>query len=128
MCHETCEENGSIIESAAGWAGKCVIMRANGALLRSSINEGVTIESVRDNWDQIIDIKNAKKFNSIGEASGALVTSLEGLRTGEASETPGDVFEFTNKETILYALGGNTCIQLYAYFITHLKSDFYFVL
>lgn len=23
LCHEDCEENGSIIESAAGWATKC---------------------------------------------------------------------------------------------------------
>lgn len=23
LCHESCEENGSIIESAAGWASKC---------------------------------------------------------------------------------------------------------
>lgn len=24
LCHEDCEENGSIIESAVGWAGKCM--------------------------------------------------------------------------------------------------------
>lgn len=24
LCHEDCEENGSIIESAAGWATKCI--------------------------------------------------------------------------------------------------------
>jgi len=23
LCHEECEENGSIIEAALGWAGKC---------------------------------------------------------------------------------------------------------
>lgn len=23
LCHESCEDNGSIIESAVGWAGKC---------------------------------------------------------------------------------------------------------
>lgn len=23
LCHEDCQENGSIIESAIGWAGKC---------------------------------------------------------------------------------------------------------
>jgi len=25
LCHENCKENGSIIESAAGWATKCKI-------------------------------------------------------------------------------------------------------
>lgn len=23
LCHETCEDNGSVIEAAAGWVGKC---------------------------------------------------------------------------------------------------------
>jgi len=23
LCHESCEDNGSLIEAAGGWAGKC---------------------------------------------------------------------------------------------------------
>lgn len=27
LCHEDCEDNGSIIESAAGWATKCLYLK-----------------------------------------------------------------------------------------------------
>jgi len=27
LCHENCDENGSIIESAAGWATKCKTLK-----------------------------------------------------------------------------------------------------
>lgn len=113
LCHESCEENGSIIESAGGWAGKCAIVRADGALLRSTLNDGVSIEDVRNKWPQIVDLSNAKKLNTIGEASGALMNSLEKLRGGQSdNESEGVVYEFTNKETILYALAGrNGVIQ-----------------
>lgn len=46
-------------------------------------------------------------MNTIGEASGALMQSLEGLKTGQVDQQSGNVFEFTNRDTILYALGGN---------------------
>lgn len=106
LCHESCEENGSIIESAAGWAGRCTIVRANGSLLRSKITDGVTIEDVKNNWAKITDITNAQRLNSIQEASGALMTSLEGLRTGNLDVEEQDLYEYGNTQTILYALGG----------------------
>lgn len=115
MCHESCQENGSIIESAAGWAGKCTIVRSNGSLLRTKISDKVNIENVRDNWEKITDISNAKRINTIQDATGALMTSLEGLRSrqergGEEEEV--DNYEFNNKDAILYALGGNNVFLL----------------
>nr|CAH7749030.1 unnamed protein product [Callosobruchus chinensis] len=104
LCHESCEENGSIIESAAGWAGKCAIIRSNGALLRSSVVDDVTIEKVRDKWDQICDLDNSRRMNSAQEATGALLESLEGLKNKEDEENA-DIFEFGNKDGMLYALG-----------------------
>lgn len=50
LCHEDCSENGSIIESALGWAGKCHLIRSNGCILRSNKNELVNPEAVQDNW------------------------------------------------------------------------------
>lgn len=123
LCHESCQENGSIIEAAGGWAGKCTIVRGNGALLRSRLDEGVTIESVRDKWTQITDLTDAKKIDTIGEASGALMTSLEGLRNGQGDQSPGDEYEFTNRETILYALGGRC---LHFQFITEIVCSYRF--
>lgn len=75
-------------------------------MLRSNITEGVTIESVRDKWTQITDMTDAKRLNTIGEASGVLMNALENLRDGQTDQSVSDVYEFTNKETILYALGG----------------------
>lgn len=49
-------------------------------------------------------------FSSIQEATGALIQSLEGLsgtQESQSSEGNSDSFEFSNKDTILYALGGN---------------------
>nr|CAI5840992.1 unnamed protein product [Callosobruchus analis] len=104
LCHESCQENGSIIESAAGWAGKCAIIRSNGALLRSSVLDDVTIEKVRDKWDQICDLDNSRRMNSAQEATGALMEALEGLKNKVEDEKP-DIFEFGNRDGMLYALG-----------------------
>lgn len=65
LCHESCTENGCIVESAAGWAGKCYIVKSRGGLLRTSIGDKVTIESVRDNWGAVTDMTNAKNMKNI---------------------------------------------------------------
>ncbi|CAH1978141.1 unnamed protein product [Acanthoscelides obtectus] len=104
LCHESCQENGSIIESAAGWAGKCAIFRSNGALLRSTVVDDVTVEKVRDKWDQICDLSNAKRMTSAQESTGALMEALEGLKNKVEEETV-DTYEFGSKDAMLYALG-----------------------
>ncbi|KAF7284371.1 peroxisomal Multifunctional enzyme type 2 isoform X2 [Rhynchophorus ferrugineus] len=114
MCHDDCEENGSVIEAAAGWAGKCTIIRANGTLLRSPESDNVSIENVKQNWSKITDITNYSLLSSIQEATGALIESLdasgtkEGTNNQDSDET--DVFEYTDKDLILYALGVGTTV------------------
>ncbi|KAJ8937307.1 hypothetical protein NQ314_011946 [Rhamnusium bicolor] len=99
LCHESCQENGSIIESAAGWAGKCTIVRANGSLLRTKISDGVEVENVRDNWEKITDLSDAERLNSIQEASLALMNSLEGLKVGASLSKPEELkFLYENHE------------------------------
>ncbi|XP_057653667.1 peroxisomal multifunctional enzyme type 2-like isoform X1 [Diorhabda carinulata] len=111
LCHESCQENGSIIEAAAGWAGRCTIVRANGALLRSNIEDGVSIENVKTNWETIRDISNAKRLDSIQDATGALIASLEGLKSGNIESDNEDVFNFCNKDKILYALAVGASVE-----------------
>ena len=65
LCHESCEANGCIIDSAAGWAGQCIIVKSRGSLLRTNIGDPVTIENVRDNWSSITDMSNAKQMKNI---------------------------------------------------------------
>ncbi|CAG9766389.1 unnamed protein product [Ceutorhynchus assimilis] len=107
LCHDSCQENGSVVESAGGWAGKVTLVRSNGALLRSSIQDGVTVEKVAQNWDRITDMDKAGTFGAIQEVTGALIENLEGLKTSDVSQAQDspDVFDFTNRDTILYALG-----------------------
>ncbi|XP_058795537.1 peroxisomal multifunctional enzyme type 2-like [Phymastichus coffea] len=107
LCHDDCQENGSIIESAVGWAGKCRLLRSNGTLLRKNLNDTVTPEAVRDNWSAVIDMNGAKSFDTITEVTGELMTALEQLRTGASSSNKETVFQtnYQFRDSILYALG-----------------------
>ncbi|KAK4883830.1 hypothetical protein RN001_000101 [Aquatica leii] len=109
LCHDSCEESGAIIETAAGWAGKIQVFRSNGTLLRQKITDGVSIENVRDSWPEIINMKGSQGCDSIREATGTLMESLEFLKNGSeqalSMSREGDIFTFASKDLILYALG-----------------------
>ncbi|XP_067007857.2 peroxisomal multifunctional enzyme type 2 [Anabrus simplex] len=110
LCHESCEENGSIIESAAGWAGKCYMVRGQGALLRARMTDGVTVEDVYNKWNEVTDMSGATRCNSIEEASSSFMTLLEKLKSGsqdseEENQTVVEDFSYTTRDLILYALG-----------------------
>lgn len=90
-------------------------VRGKGAVLRSSISEDVTPEKVRDAWSKVTDMSEAEHLGSITEATGSLVQILDGLMnpvdtaaTNAGSETASaeDTFNFSNKDLIIYALGG----------------------
>lgn len=103
LCHEENEDNGAIIESAAGWATKVHFVRGEGAVLRTSLHENVTLEFVRDVWSKVTDMSNAKHLDRIAEASGSLMGVLEKLDS--KTEEFCDVFTFGPKDCIIYALG-----------------------
>ncbi|XP_055374780.1 peroxisomal multifunctional enzyme type 2 [Condylostylus longicornis] len=107
LCHESCQDNGSIIESAAGWATKIHFVRGKGAVLRKSLDENdIKPEVVRDKWQRITDMSKAKRFNAIQEASGNLLEIIEGLQDGTQGDSEfEDTFKFGSKDLILYSLG-----------------------
>ncbi|KAH0547031.1 peroxisomal multifunctional enzyme type 2 isoform X1 [Cotesia glomerata] len=114
LCHEDCTENGSIIESALGWAGKCHLIRSNGSILRKSLQDSLTPETVRDNWSQVTDMSTAKRCESIAEATGELMNVIEQLSSSKTSDSsssrsfdPKYTIKYTYdvKDAILYALG-----------------------
>ncbi|KAB0793389.1 hypothetical protein PPYR_13009 [Photinus pyralis] len=114
LCHESCQENGTIIESAAGWAGKSQIYRSKGCLIRQRITDPATIESVQANWPEITNMKNAVPLVSLSASRVALVEKLEYLRKGEqtpTSSSEGALFTFSSKDLILYALGVGASVQ-----------------
>ncbi|XP_063700059.1 peroxisomal multifunctional enzyme type 2 [Culicoides brevitarsis] len=116
LCHEECDDNGSIIESAAGWATKLHIVRGKGSFLRTSIESDVSPEYVRDAWSKVTDMTQAARFESNAEATGHLANILEELQQmkGKNSSQDGgysDIFKFTSKDLILYALGVGACVR-----------------
>lgn len=89
------------------------MVRGKGSVLRSSLADDVTPENVRDAWQNVVDMSNAQRMNSITEASASLmeiVDQLEGTSNnasqGNGGSTYKDNFKFGNKDLILYALGG----------------------
>ncbi|XP_022209017.2 peroxisomal multifunctional enzyme type 2 [Drosophila obscura] len=110
LCHESCEDNGSYIESAAGWASKVQTVRGKGAVLRPSLDDPVTIEYVKNVWSKVTDMSQAKHLNSMAEASGYLLEVLEKLKDGDQDAVE-DTFTFDNKELITYALGIGASIK-----------------
>ncbi|XP_077299501.1 peroxisomal multifunctional enzyme type 2-like isoform X1 [Arctopsyche grandis] len=108
LCHESCEDTGAIIDSAVGWAAKVHMVRGEGSHLRNSIAEDVTIENVRDNWSKVVDMNNAKRVNSIEEATGGIMSNLQALQEGKTSAPPGVIIDevlLCPRDFIVYALG-----------------------
>lgn len=83
---------------------KVHFVRGKGALLRASISDGVTPEFVRDKWEAVNDMSQAKHLSSSAEASGSFMGVLEELKSGSSSNFE-DTFSFSSRDLILYALG-----------------------
>ncbi|XP_003706333.1 peroxisomal multifunctional enzyme type 2 isoform X1 [Megachile rotundata] len=113
LCHEKCTENGSIIESALGWAGKCHVIRSSGSTLRHNLSSDVTPEDVEERWETITDMSSAKHFNSIQEVTGQFMTNIEEMSSENSISKNDNVFKHTynHQDTILYALGVGATVQ-----------------
>ncbi|XP_050454061.1 peroxisomal multifunctional enzyme type 2 isoform X1 [Cataglyphis hispanica] len=114
LCHENCIENGSIIEAALGWAGKCHLVRASGCVLRQNLSANVTPENVQENWSKVIDMTSAKRLDSIQEATGELLGIIENLKNETSSPNKVDhvlTNNYNHRDVILYALGVGATVQ-----------------
>lgn len=58
LCHEKCPENGSVIESAGGWAGKYRWQRSPGHIFEATNESNIqpSLENVRDGWENAVNM------------------------------------------------------------------------
>ena len=130
LCHESCEENGGLFETAAGWASRLCWQGSKGYQFRQCSNL-LTPEIVRDNWEHMSDW-TAPRYASGGQSTivevmdsvkklsnnenGPNVTSINDHSTVGSNEyldpkkimsyhMPERKFTYTPKDLILYALG-----------------------
>ncbi|KOC64143.1 Peroxisomal multifunctional enzyme type 2 [Habropoda laboriosa] len=113
MCHEKCTENGSIIESALGWAGKSYVVCSSGSTLRQNFSSEITPEDVAKRWSAITDMSSVKHFTSIEEKTAQFVVALEEMKSGKSASQNSEVLRqtYSSQDTILYALGVGASVQ-----------------
>ncbi|XP_050474672.1 peroxisomal multifunctional enzyme type 2 [Bombus huntii] len=128
LCHEKCMENGSIIESALGWAGKCHVVRSSGSTLRQDLSSNVTPEDVEKKWSAVTDMSAAKHFDSLEEVTGQFMVAVDTMKSGN-SENSGledcGVLRHTYnyRDIILYALGVGASVKIPADFRYLYEND-----
>ncbi|XP_063540369.1 peroxisomal multifunctional enzyme type 2-like [Cydia strobilella] len=109
MVHESFNETGLIIDSTLGFATKIHLVRAEGATLRKKPTDPVTIESVKENWEKVVDMTGAKNISKISEVTLNLVEKLQEFE--DRSKMDGDresywtTYSYNAKDLALYALG-----------------------
>jgi 3-hydroxyacyl-CoA dehydrogenase/3a,7a,12a-trihydroxy-5b-cholest-24-enoyl-CoA hydratase len=114
LCHEACEETGSLFEVGGGFVGKLRWQRAEGALFR--LSRTLTPEAVRAQWNCIVDFGKASYPTTVTESMRPILDNL-GTAKGKGGNEFIDVDEalgyelgpvkssFDERDLALYALG-----------------------
>jgi NAD(P)-dependent dehydrogenase (short-subunit alcohol dehydrogenase family) len=63
LCSAECKQTGTIFVSGAGWYGRSAIVSGNGICIGNASRE-IAAEEIRDNFDKIMSIEEAKTLNS----------------------------------------------------------------
>ncbi|CAB3257017.1 unnamed protein product [Arctia plantaginis] len=109
MAHESFPDNGAIIDSTLAYATKTHFVRGNGAPLKKKPSDPVTIESVKENWSNVVDMNGAVHVDKIADVTIDLVQKLQNFE--ERAKLDGDresywsTYNYNSKDLALYALG-----------------------
>lgn len=117
LCHESCNETGSIIEVAGGFACKTRLQRARGAQLRQYVSDSPSVETIANSWNQITDFSVTSNPSSADEAAQEIISTMQRLPEEPvpvnapphekmmAYNFPDCFFSYTEEDVIQYALG-----------------------
>jgi len=129
LCHESCDENGSIFETAAGWTSRLRWQATKGVQFRKW-EDSFTADTVRDHWSELSDwdagIPRGALQETVMEVTSSIKdlpkTNEQGTKSSESSNQinpsktigynfEGQDFSYTQKDAILYALGIGTKVN-----------------
>jgi hypothetical protein len=80
LCHESCADNGCVVECGGGWAGKLRRERSRGVFFdgaQSGSSEAYEVEDVARRWREIMSFEDADHPESNQEALGIIMEHVE---------------------------------------------------
>lgn len=79
LCHDDCEETGSVFEVGAGWVAKVQQQRSKGFAF--PLSPPFPLEMVRDEWDKVCDFdEDSTNPESPQDSFGPILDNLESLK------------------------------------------------
>ena len=119
LCHESCQETGSIFECGSGWVSKVRWQRTGG--VGFPINKPLLPEHIAAKWNVICDFDDGRathptstqesfagvqeNFDNVSKDQPAAASSVKSAESAKSAKLPVAKFSYTEKEVILYALG-----------------------
>ncbi|MFW5861714.1 MAG: SDR family oxidoreductase [Spirochaetota bacterium] len=76
LSSEDCQDSGMIFNCAAGWYSRTAVVCASGTIIGDGSRE-ISPEEIKENWDKITDISDAKPLANLGESFGFMAPLLK---------------------------------------------------
>ncbi len=76
LSSEDCQDSGMIFNCAAGWYSRTAVVCASGTIIGDGSRE-ISPEEIKENWEKITDISDAKPLDNLGESFGFLAPLLK---------------------------------------------------